>query len=257
MPYTIDLPNLGALLSLGDDRSEATAAAADGVHAYLSAYLSNLNLDRTNPFGEAFKSNFYQKAADGITMEYGEDEASVVINQTGMRQRLLGGEIKPVFAHYLSIPATPEAYGHSPTEFANLVPFFGRQKSGKIGVVGLKASDDDSDDVTGAHWQNHEFAETRSGSASRRRKRGGKFYKGEYEPTEPRGRKIQHSEGTVFYWLVESVTQQPDPTVLPSEEAMTEAAINSLKAYLHNVTLPKETGSIYQDPAFIRATDVY
>jgi hypothetical protein len=36
-------------------------------------------------------------------------------------------------------------------------------------------------------------------------------------------------EGDVYYWLVRSVTQQPDPTVLPTEEEMIDPAIAAMR----------------------------
>lgn len=36
-------------------------------------------------------------------------------------------------------------------------------------------------------------------------------------------------EGSVFYWLVRSVTQASDPTVLPTEEELTDAAIIAMR----------------------------
>ena len=132
MAYEINLPSLSALLNFDDNVKEATAAAAHGLHDYLSAYIANLDNDRANPLGGT-RSHFYRHAAEGITEELHEDSADVVINQTGFRQRLLGGEIHAKNSKYLTIPAIAEAYGHHAPEFDLVfVPF----KSGAKALAG-------------------------------------------------------------------------------------------------------------------------
>jgi hypothetical protein len=41
--------------------------------------------------------------------------------------------------------------------------------------------------------------------------------------------------GLIFFWLVKQVTQQPDPTVLPTEDEMTEAAVKNAEEYIEGV----------------------
>lgn len=202
MSYEISLPSLSALLNFDDNVKEANAAAAGGLHRYLAAYIGNLDNDHNNPFGPAYKTHFYRHAADGITEEIRDDGSDVIINQTGFRQRLLGGEIHAKPGHNLTIPAIAEAYGHRATEFDFL--HFIMFKSGSKALA--------------AHTK---------------------------------------EDHRVWYWLVESVTQEADPTVLPTEEAMHDAAKNSMLAYLNGTTLAGQTGSIYQNTSFVRSTEKY
>jgi len=194
VPYEIQLESLAALLNFDDHAKEANAAAADGLHKYLAAYIGNLDNDHNNPFGVAYKTHFYRHAAEGITEEIYEDGADVIINQTGFRQRLLGGTITAKNSKYLTIPAVAEAYGHAAPEFdLRFISF----KSGAKALA--------------AHTQ---------------------------------------QDHRVWYWLVKSVTQEGDPTVMPSNDAMTQVAKNSMLAYLKGVTLSQQTNSIYQNGKF-------
>jgi len=43
------------------------------------------------------------------------------------------------------------------------------------------------------------------------------------------------SEGEVYYWLVRSVTQKGDPTILPTDEEMVDAAKQNALAYIDQV----------------------
>ena len=40
-----------------------------------------------------------------------------------------------------------------------------------------------------------------------------------------------YGTGEVWYWLVKSVTQQPDPDVLPTETALREASLTAVESY--------------------------
>ena len=42
-------------------------------------------------------------------------------------------------------------------------------------------------------------------------------------------------EGTVYFWLVRSVTQSPDPTVLPSDAEMVDPAIENAQRYIERI----------------------
>lgn len=42
-------------------------------------------------------------------------------------------------------------------------------------------------------------------------------------------------EGGVYYWLVKSVVQQADPSVLPTEEELTDTAINAARDYVATI----------------------
>jgi hypothetical protein len=65
-------------------------------------------------------SNFWGRAADATQYDATPDGVRVNINQTGVRQRFLGGPIAPVRGKYLTIPNIAETYGHSAREFGDL-----------------------------------------------------------------------------------------------------------------------------------------
>lgn len=194
MPYEVELPSLSALLEFQDNTGQLLDAAADGVSDYLKAFLYRLDIDRANELGGQ-RTHFYKHAADGMTREDSPGGADLVINQTGFRQRLLGGTITAKRVQNLTIPAIAEAYGHRAREFELRFVMFG--------VGGAKAL-----------------------------------------------MSKDRNDNRVWYWLVRSVTQQPDPDVMPTVTAMTTAAINAVRAKMNDVTLAEQTNSIYQNGAF-------
>lgn len=52
------------------------------------------------------------------------------------------------------------------------------------------------------------------------------------DPPKRRRKKVAQSEPKVLYWLVRKVKQEADPSVLPSEEELTETAVRSAERYL-------------------------
>ena len=193
MPYEVNIPSIERLLHFDDDLAGINQSAADGLQDYLKAFFYRLDQDRANPLGGE-RSHFYRHAAETLTQEIRDDGADVVVNQLGIRQRLLGGEIHAKNSKYLTIPAIAEAYGHRAKEFDLHFIMF------KTGSKALAAN--------------------------------------------------TKEDHRVWYWLVESVTQEPDPEVMPSVEAMTDAVCNNVKAWLSGMTLDAQTGSIYQGGAF-------
>jgi hypothetical protein len=65
-------------------------------------------------------THFWRRAANATTFEATPDSVRISVNQTGVRQRFLGGAINPVRAKFLTIPAIAETYGHRAGEFGNL-----------------------------------------------------------------------------------------------------------------------------------------
>jgi hypothetical protein len=115
-----------------------------------------------------------------------ESGATVSISDPAIAQKIYGGTITPKEGKYLTIPAIAAAYGKSPRSINNLEPFV-RWINGapRAFALGIPAT---------------------TGISS------GK--KGESE-----------SQGTVFYWLVLSVTQKRDPRALPERSTFFAALI--------------------------------
>lgn len=149
-----------------------------GVAELFRLNFRNLDRERANALGGK-RTHFYSDAMKA-TFSSGDDEgATVTVAALGIRQRLLGGTIKPREGKYLTIPARAEAYGRRAREFQNLK--FVRLSGGRGMLVADGAG--------------------RAGHSSKK-------HIGSKE------------EGLVYFWLVPSVHQDADPTVLPNEGAI-------------------------------------
>ena len=146
--------------------------------------------------------HFYSGAAKGTSWTILADGISVSINKQGFRQRYQGGVIKPVNVKLLTIPARAETYGHRAGEFDNLKIQFGRRKDGTIGPVALVAKE----------------------GGARRAKFGPGREMGD-------GHAIAGlEEGIVMFWLVPEVTQQGDPSILPTQQQIETVALAAAEA---------------------------
>ena len=116
-----------------------------------------------------------------------------------MRQRYEGGEINPTSGHvHLSIPARAEAYGHVPGDFTNLRLAFHRV-GGRAQAFALVEAD---------------AAQGKTNNrASSRRLLPGKDTVG----------------GGVYFWLVDSVYQEPNPDVIPDNREFAATAKDALE----------------------------
>jgi len=142
-------------------------------------------------------THFWQKAGapEGPVSYYRTDGGFVVqTDQIGVAQRYSGGDIFPVKAGALTIPADPAAYGHPARDFSDLVrsvqlnPATGRLQAC---LVQAKSS------------------EIKIGA---QRKNG--------------SRKVTHTAsnlGTrVFYWLCKHIHQKPNHNIIPTKEEFFE-----------------------------------
>jgi hypothetical protein len=154
-------------------------------------HLFGLNSSRPNKLGGR-RTNFYGQAARATNFKVVSDtEVVVSIPKLGIAQRFFGGTIRPKAAKYLTIPANPAAHGKRAREFSDLkfaiIPGKGPALVLKsaIKVKRVKTKQ------TGRTRRDDFTSETLTTS-------GG--------------------ETTVMFWLRRSITQQPDPTVLPYNE---------------------------------------
>lgn len=223
-------------------------AIGDAVADVLIAHFVELNSERHKhgAFG------FYEMAArsTGYTMELGYP--AVVVWQTGVAQRFEGGTIWPRNVSYLAIPNSFSAtitatYGHSPTEFSGLEVVFGRQNTGGIGPIALRAPE--NEDFEGEVFrQRHEFALVKGGSAMRKdiegKGRKGRWIRGEYVEAGPRGKKVKNAESEILFWLCKWVYQTGDPSVLPPHDQLEEAGYAAATAWMgRNVPTSITVGS--------------
>ncbi len=183
------------------DRPGVKHSAGGSVMRLILDHLVALDADRANALGGR-RTHFYSQAAKSTSYSVNPAGATVSISWTGFAQRLFGGEIRPVNGKYLTIPARAEAYGRRAREFDNLEVLFGRN-----GPYAL------------AERESTSFTIRHSGKGEKRKSKI--------------GNRKSHGGG-VFYWLVESVSQDPDPTVLPEESVILDTARAAVSGYLRS-----------------------
>lgn len=190
----------------GDQINEVVGSAAMEI---IKAHLQRLDSERPNALGGR-RTHFYATAAEGTSFTTKPDGATVSVVKEGIKTRLLGtsylpgGAILPVNAKNLAIPAVSEAYGKSPREFDDLVPVY-RRVDGAVQAIALAQ----------AEQQPVKLGKTRkSGGTSRGRVAG----------------------GTIFYWLVKSVVQDADPTVMPDAEEIIKGAYDAVDRFFSGLT---------------------
>jgi hypothetical protein len=174
-----------------------------GVANFLRDWFFGLDSSRPNKFGGA-RTHFFAGVARAIqTPEVNGAVTSVSINHLGLAQRIFGGIIRAgkgissltgKFTKFLAIPARAEAYGKTPGQFHDLE--FVREKRGNGGAMLVQALQ----------------------SVVSFGKKG--------------VRKVGDRGGLVMFWLVKQVDQKPDPTIMPDDSAITNAAIVPAESYL-------------------------
>lgn len=159
-----------------------------------------LNAERPNKLGGK-RTNFYGDAARGTSSTVLPDGALVSVNQVGIRQRWLGGTIRAKPGKWLTIPARAEAHGKRAREFDDLrfVLLTGDERGGAALV--------------------------RNESTALKRKRDRKTGAVSFVAGEERG-------GEVMYWLRRSVTQRPDPSVVPLPDVIYGRLFADVGGYL-------------------------
>jgi hypothetical protein len=160
-------------------------------------HLIELSLTRRNALGGT-STGFYSRAAQGTNFRAVGDHVVVSIASVGIAQRYFGGTIRPRQAKFLTIPASKEAYGKRASEFNDLKVLVGR---------------------------NGPYALARRAAtliSIGNRNRAGVRAVG----------RVGEQGGEVLFWLKKEVTQQPDPTVLPSEEAVGAAVQRAVTAHV-------------------------
>lgn len=182
---------------------------ARGVTSRLRSHFDFLQATRRNQLGGK-PTNFYRGCRDSTHIASATaTRATIAISQIGFAQRLLGGTIKagrsinPKTGRptaFISIPLRAEAYGIRPASWPEDDLKFIRTGPD----TGLLVEQDKTDiSFTG-----------------RRRKNGTRKIVG-----VTRG-------GLALYALVRSVTQKPDPTLLPTTRQMAEAGAERVAEYV-------------------------
>lgn len=203
MAYSITItdrasPMLRRVMAGLSERAIGQVVGTAGVE-FLRAHFFTLDRERPNALGGT-RTHFYGRVARSCTYEVtlvGTVMLSAGEGTLGLLQRIHGGEIRPVNANWLTIPARKEAYGKRAREFHNLrLAFFGR---GRLALV-----EAESVDIT----------------FGRKRKDGTR----KVTPGQERG-------GAVMFWLRKSVRQAPDPSVAPNMRALEDACLRAGEEY--------------------------
>ncbi len=155
-------------------------------------------------FADFARATSWQPTSDGIVVSISHDATRD--DGSAVRQRLLGGEIKPVNGKYLTLPARESMYGKRAAEAAVELKF-------------AIAYDDELQKYRTALIA--EKAATKE--VGRVRKDG------------TRRTKVT-AEAGVYFWLVRRVNQRPDETVLPYDELMVERVVSALAGWVEEQT---------------------
>jgi hypothetical protein len=179
---------------------------------FVRDYLFKFNTSHPNKMG-GDRTNFYAQAARGTTWASDEIKAVISINQVGIRQRWLGGEIKARKGKYLTIPARAEAYGKRAREFPDLTLVF---IGGKPALVQANQTV-----LKDRVREKAEKVRKQKGLNSVTVEAGGLLH----TLKQLRG---AETGGAVYYWLVPSVVQRGDQNVMPPHEKLVAHVVQEL-----------------------------
>jgi hypothetical protein len=169
---------------------------------HIKGHFLRLDNERANPMGGQ-RSHFYWEAAQTISSVATTDGAEVTINKLGLRQRWLGGTISAKNSHFLTIPARAESYGVPAREFPQKLRFI-QFRSGTAALV-IDDQNEPTDSVDNAG-----NVSVKRGTRNKRKK----------------------TAGIVEYWLVPSVYQHPDASVLPTSGELSQVVAEAANEYL-------------------------
>lgn len=149
-------------------------------------------------------TNFWARAAKATNWQVGTGFVMIGVNQIGVRQQLLGGDIRPVNAQALTIPISPVAYGHTAREFPGAFLLFTPK---------------------GAYIVQHGETVSASGEVKGPTLKGKKVLGGNFK-------RRQRASLNFLFKLARGVSQRPHPEVMPSDEAWNKAFDESVEALL-------------------------
>lgn len=177
------------------NRAELHELIADAAEENVREHLRGLNTRSPN-------TNFYGKAARAVSSKSDDKEAVVTISHRGFAQRYYGGRILPKNVKHLALPTE-----HVPVvNFVRLAP----RDAGPLAFIPRLGGPN----VTAGYLvEGEEKRITRGKNKGKKRiapKKGGKM----------------------MYVLRGWVDQDPDPTVLPSNDELTEGGVEALRDYL-------------------------
>lgn len=168
-------------------------AGARGAANEVRSHLANLESTRPNKQGWT-RQHWWARVRRSVQApRLAAGGAIVSITEPGIGLRYFGGTTRPVSRKYMTIPAIEEAYGRRAREFSNLRFGFAENRFGNLAPALIE----------------RDHTELNFG---RRRKDGSRKISG-----TSRG-------GRTFYWLVRRAVHPADHSVLPTDEALANAA---------------------------------
>ncbi len=141
------------------------------------------------------RTNFYSDAAKSTSFTFKPGSVEINVNKVGIRQRVEGGTIRPVNKKFLTIPAVAEAHGRQASEF-------------KLNLA------------TNSKGEPYALVDRGTGGFSRKKR---KFMS------------VGSTEGRVIFWLAKQAVQKADPSVMPTEEEVSKAAMIGLDGLLRTL----------------------
>ena len=234
MSYSLHIEaDVGAATGLLDALSRAMVSremnAAIGVSAatVFMRHFQALEAERSGHQMPGAATHFYEHVGDSVQYQEADDGVDIGIGNDetrGIRQRYYGGDIEPVFAQWLTIAARTEAYGHKAREFAFLkfVPL------GPYTAMLVSVMDTEKEITKGK----------RAGQLRKLRMK--RIDDSVVDANAIRVRETgTHGAGAVWYWLKKSVHQEPDPSVMPSDEVVYAAARGAVRDYVARLLHPE------------------
>jgi hypothetical protein len=193
----------------GIDRKDYQRPMGNAAVKILKEHFAEFNADRNEHHSAwmvgARPSDLYMKFADATN--YAPSDTGIVasVNHPAVRQRLKGGTIRPVNVTCLTLAANAFAYG---------------KRASQVGVS-LKFMFA-FDELT-QHWRPALVApDAVTKDTGKARKDG------------TRRQRVIRPSG-IYYWLVKSVTQGPNPGVLPDREKLLNGVADELKGWAEKI----------------------
>lgn len=169
----------------------------------------------------ATPSGHLAKAAEKVALpssltDHG-DSIEISLNHPGLARAFQDIDILPgAGKKYLTLPATAQSYNKRATRFNTLQVLYG--KNGPYALAERAFTD--------LRWRNTTLKTAAGGRQKQKTAAAG----------------AQHG-GKIFYWLVKSVHQTQDRTLLPADSAITEAALGGVRDYV-TLLIQSQTPSI-------------
>ncbi len=204
-PPSPRLRKLIASLDAKDYRDPIGVAAVKALKEHFAARNANPAAHRSAFSLGAQPSDLYMKFADATSFTPTESGVEATISHPAVRQRLQGGTIRPVNVRHLTIPANSNAYGR------------------RAGTVGVALKFMFAFDEARGCWRPALVApDAVTKPTGAPRKDGSR-----------RQRTIRPAG--IYFWLVKSVTQQPDAEVLPNRDALLNSIVDALKSWSNGI----------------------